>query len=99
MNNLASPYYPPRARWFSPLLNFGCALKRGLALDHVRLPAGVSLAEMIGCLLVPGQAFWVRGPAPWGKVALTSCGLLMLIFIVGLGYPAANVAFGLLLSI
>jgi hypothetical protein len=99
MNNLASPYYPPRARWFSPLLNFGSALKRGLALDHVRLPTGVSLAEMIGCLLVPGLAFCARGPAPCGKAALTSCGLLMLVFIVWLGYPAANVAFGLLLTI
>lgn len=99
MNNLASPYYPPRARWYSPLISFGSALRRGLALDHVLLPAGVSLAALLGGFLVPGLAFYVRGPALWGKIALTSSGLLMLAFIVGLGYPAASFAFALLLSI
>ena len=41
MNRVASSYYPPRARWYSPLLLLAAGLRRRLALDRIRLPTGV----------------------------------------------------------
>lgn len=48
---------------------------------------------------MPGWAFKLRGPRVLGKAALTICALLFLVFVLWLGYPASNVAFGLLLSV
>ena len=99
MAKLSSPYYPPRARWYSPLLGFGGAVRRHLALDRVRLPPGPSVGGVLGSLLVPGLGFWLRGPRWLGRLALAACLFLVLLFFVGIGYPAGNAAFGLLLSI
>lgn len=99
MAKSASPYYPPRARWYSPLLDLGSAVRRRLALDRVRLPPGPSVFGVVGSLLVPGLGFWLRGPRWLGNLALAACLFLVLLFFVGIGYPAGNIAFGLLLSI
>jgi hypothetical protein len=94
-----SPYYPPRARWYSPLLGVGGALRLHLALDRVRLPPGPSVLGALGGLLVPGLGFWLRGP-PWlGALAVGACLFLGLLFFAAIGYPAGNMAFGLLLSV
>jgi hypothetical protein len=95
----ASPYYPPRARWYSRFLSFGGAIRRRLALDRIRLPREMALIGLVAGFLVPGLAVYIRGPRRWGKAALAGCGLLLLLFIVWFGYPAGNLAFGLLLSI
>jgi hypothetical protein len=99
MAKLASPYYPPRARWHSPLLGFGGALRRRLALDRVRLPQGQSLGAILVSLLVPGLGFWLRGPRRMGRLAVAASLLLVLVFFAAIGYQAGNAAFGLLLSI
>jgi hypothetical protein len=99
MAKASSPYYPPRARWFSPLLGFGGALRRRLALDRVRLLPGPSIGGVLGSLLLPGLGFWLRGPRWLGNLALAACLFLLLLFFVAIGYPAGNAAFGLLLSI
>jgi hypothetical protein len=57
------------------------------------------LIGLVAGFLVPGLAVYIRGPRRWGKAALAGCGLLLLLFIVWFGYPAGNLAFGLLLSI
>ena len=98
MNRVASSYYPPRARWYSPLLLLAGGVRRHLALDRIRLPAGVPFFRAVGSLVVPGLGFYLRGPRLWGKVAMGFAALMALVFIVGLGYPIGNVAFGLLLS-
>ena len=98
MSNFSSPYYPPRARWYAPLLSWGGRLRRGLALDRVRPPAGVPWLGLLGSLLVPGLGVYVRGPRMYGQLALGLCGGLLLIFMAELGRPAANFAFGLLLA-
>ena len=99
MAKVSSPFYPPRARWYSPLLSSGGAVRRRLALDRVRLPPGPSVAGVIGSLLVPGLGFWLRGPPWFGRLAVGAGFFLLLLFLVGIGYPAGNAAFGLLLSI
>jgi hypothetical protein len=94
-----SPYYPPRARWYSHLLSFGGTIRRRLALDRIHLPREMALVGLVASFLVPGLAVYIRGPRLWGKAALVSCGLLFLLFIAWFGHPAGNFAFGLLLSI
>jgi hypothetical protein len=95
----ASPYYPPRARWYSFFLSFGGTIRRRLALDRIHLPREMALVGLVAGFLVPGLAVYIRGPRLWGKTVLAGCGLLLLIFIVGFGHPVGNFAFGLLLSI
>ena len=94
-----SPYYPRRARWYSPLFYLGGAIRRRLALDHIHLPQEMTFVGLIAGFLVPGLGVYIRCPRPWGKAALISSGLLFLFFIAGFGYPAGNFAFGLLLAI
>lgn len=96
-----SPYYPPRARWYSPVLDIGNAVRRRLALERLAfsLPDEARISHLIAGFLVPGLAVYFRGPQLWGKVAMASSALLALVFIVWLGYPVANLAFGLMISL
>lgn len=98
MSKATSSYYPPRARWYSPVLYFLSATRRRLALDHIHLPAGISLFGLTASVFVPGLGFYFRNRV-WGRLALSGCALLAVIFIIWLGFPIANLAFGLLLSI
>lgn len=98
MSKYASPYYPPRAKWYSPLFQLGNAVRRRAYLDRLQLPAGISLGAILKSVWWPGIGFCVRGEKLIGTVIICTSLLLAGIFIVWLGYPAANVAFGLLLS-
>ena len=95
----ASSYYPPRSRWYSSLFNVGNSLRRRLTLKRFRLPQTIRIGELLAGFLAPGLAVYLRGPRLWGQAALSACALLLLIYIVGLGYSAANLAFGFLISI
>jgi hypothetical protein len=99
MSKLTSSYYPPRARWYGRIFYLGIAVRHLLALDRLRLPQEMTFCELAGGFFIPGLAVYLRGPRRWGRAAMAGCALLFLVFIVGLGYPAANVAFGLMLSI
>jgi hypothetical protein len=92
------PYYPPRARWYGFLFDLGYAARRRLTLDRIRLDSRVPLGRLLGGLLVPGLAFWLRGERFRGAFAPVLCALLLVLFLAFLGYPLGNVAFGLLLS-
>jgi hypothetical protein len=94
-----SSYYPPRAKWYSPLLYLGNAMRRRLALDRLTLPREMKAGELVAGFFVPGVAVWLRGPKLWGCAALTGSVVLMMVFIIWLGYPASNLAFGLLISL
>lgn len=94
-----SPFYPPRARWYAPVFYLGNALRRRLALDRLSLPREMQTADLLFGFLVPGLAVVLRGPRIWGRAALAASALLALVYVVWLGYPAANFAFGLLLSV
>ena|ERR1035437_586749 len=95
----ASSYYPPRAQWYSAIFYLGNALRRRLALDRLTLPREMKIGEMVAGFFVPGVAVWLRGPRLWGRAALAGSTGLILFFIMWLGYPAANLAFGLLISL
>lgn len=99
IQNEPSSYYPPRARWYSPVFYLGNALRRRLALDRLKLPRELKISELIAGFLIPGLAVWLRGPRLWGFGALTASLLLLGIFTVWLGYFAGNLAFGLLISL
>ncbi len=99
MTHLSSSYYPPRARWYSPLLFTSRRVVRQLALDRIRMPSGVPFSTALWSFLVPGLGIYLRGHRLWGKVAMGACALLALVFIAGLGTDIGNMAFGLLVSI
>jgi hypothetical protein len=63
------------------------------------MPEEITFRELAGGFLVPGLAVYLRGPRHWGRAAMSGCALLLLIFVVWLGYSTANFAFGLMLSI
>ena len=97
----ASTYYPPRARWYSPLYYLGGAIQRRLALDRLRarLPGEMTFGGLAAAFLVPSLGFYIRGSKLWGNFALAGGGLLLIAFLAGFGYPAGNFAFGLLLAV
>jgi len=99
MNKLTSPFYPPRARWYSRFFYLGLATRHRLALDRIRLPKEITLGGILLGFLIPGLAVYIRGPRFWGRITLSACAFLFLFFIVWLGYPFGNYAFGLMLSI
>ncbi len=99
MSRVISPYYPPRAHWYGRVGVAGSWLRRSLALDRARAPGGISWLALLGSLLVPGLAMYIRGPRLYGRAALGACATLLLVFIAELGRPLANIAFGLLLAV
>ena len=96
---LSSPYYPRRARWYGRIFYLGLAVRHRLALDRICLPKEITIGGLIGGILIPGLAVYLRGPRLYGKAALAACALLFLCSMVWFGYPSGNYAFGLLLSI
>jgi hypothetical protein len=99
MSRFQSPYYPPRASWYSPLFRLIQAGKRMMWLDRIHLPAGVATRAFIASLVLPGYAFVVRGERLIGRAVMLSYGLLAVVFILWLGYPVGNICFGLMLSL
>ena len=63
------------------------------------MPRSMTAAELLAGFLVPGLAVLFRGPQLWGRLALLTSATLLLIYVVWLGYPSANLALGLLISI
>ncbi len=96
-----SAYYPPRARWYSPVLSLGDTLRRWLWLDriHISLPGGMTFRGTAASLLMPGLGFYLRGPKSWAGYAWLGYGLMAGVFLAAFGYPAGNFAFGLLIAI
>src|ERR1051325_658606 len=97
-DEIASPYYPPRARWYGGLFHVAYAFRRALHLGRVHLPTGISPLQFLLSLFVPGTGFAVRGRRMWGAAVLGIYMLAGLLFLAALGRPLASVGFGLLLS-
>ena len=93
------PYYPPRARWYSPLLRIADTFRRITWLDRIHPPASVSSSSFLAALFIPGLAFWVRRERIIGVAILVAYALLGWVFVIWLGFPVANIAFGLMLSL
>ncbi|HET7625676.1 MAG TPA: hypothetical protein VFM25_10475 [Verrucomicrobiae bacterium] len=95
----ASPFYPPRARWYNRFLSPWFALRRVLHLDRIHLPDGISFTRFLLSLVIPGFSFFARGQRIFGWAFLGAYGVAVIIFFGALGYGIANVAFGLMISI
>lgn len=98
MNKFSSQYYPPRAKWYSPVFKLGNVVRRRTYLDRISLPSGISAGDVFKSLWWPGVGFFVRGEQLAGIAVSCGAALLACIFVIFLGYPAANVAFGLFIS-
>lgn len=94
-----SEFYPPRARWYSPILSLLANLRRLLRLDRLHVPEGFPFLRFLAGSIVPGLAVWFRGPEALGWAAMGVSALLFACFIVWIGFPAGNLAFGLLLGL
>lgn len=76
----------------------GARLKRRLFLDRIQMP-GVPWRRLLVSFFLPGTGFYLRAGRTLGLAACLSCLGLCAVFVVFLGYPAANMAAGLLISI
>ena len=96
-----SPYYPPRARWYSPVLNAFDSVRRRLALDRLNpsLAANVNLLELVASFLVPALGFYFRLPRLLGLALIAWALVLVLAFFVFLGQWEDNFIFSMLLSL
>jgi hypothetical protein len=94
-----SPYYPPRARWYSPLLRIADVFRRITWLDRIHLPGRISADAFVAALLLPGLAFRLRRERLIAGAVMGGHALLALVFVIWLGHPVANIAFGLMLSL
>jgi hypothetical protein len=96
---MASSYYPPRARWYSPVLRPWFRLQRALHLEKIRLPVGFTVGQVILSLLLPGFALFVNGRK---KVGMAFVGIYiasLVCFVVWLGFSISAVGYGLMISI
>jgi len=96
-----SAYYPPRARWYSPVFYWGDAIRRRLWLDriHVQLPYGMTFTGSAASFLVPGLGFYLQGGKSWVGYVWLGYALMVGVFLAAFGYPVGNFAFGLLIAI
>ena len=93
-----SEYYPRRARWYSFLFSPWFAVQRRLHLEKIRLPAGVSTAQFLLSLMIPGYALIANGRKTIGWLFVTAYCVSAIVFIVALGYQIGGIGYGLMIS-
>jgi len=93
-----SPFYPPRARWWSGLLYPWFRFLRTLHLEHIHCPRGFSTVQTLLALLVPGVSFIGLGRRMLGFSIFWIYSVSVVVFIVRLGFAEGNFAYGLLLA-
>lgn len=74
-------------------------MRRAIALDRIYLPRDLTWGRLAASFLAPGVGFYLRGPRILGRAAMVASALLLFSFLFWLGHPAANFAFGLMLSL
>jgi len=95
-----SPYYPPRARWYTRILHVPAErILRTLHLKQISLPGDISFLQFLLSIALPGVAFFFFGRRRLGQLFVTAYGLSAAVFVVGLGYLVGSIAFTLLISI
>ena len=97
-DHFASPFYPPRARWWSRLLFPWFRLQRALHLEKIHCPAGFNAGETFLSLLVPGLSFIVLGRRMLGLCVLGIYGVAVPVYFIRLGFTEGNFAYGLMLA-
>ena len=94
----SSPFYPPRAPWWSRLLLPWFRLQRLLHLEKIHSPAGFNAGETLLALLVPGFSFIVLGRRVLGLTVLGIYCVSLPVYFIRLGFTEGNFAYGLLLA-
>jgi len=98
--NEVSSYYPPRARWYSRIFfNVWRPVRRCIHLEKFLPPGAFSPLNLALSLALPGYAFFALGRRALGWLFVAAYVLAALVFVAALGYPAASVCYGLLISI
>jgi hypothetical protein len=95
----ASPYYPPRSRWYGSFFSLGAGIRRRLFLRDVRFPTATSCARVVASFFVPGLGFYFGGFRFRGRLMMATYLGLALVSLAELGRFAGNAAFGLLIAI
>ena len=94
----SSPFYPPRARWWSRLLFPWFRFQRVLHLEKIHCPAGFSAGTTFLALLVPGFSFCTLGRRTLGLSILAIYCVSVPVYIVRLGFREGSFAYGLMLA-
>ncbi len=97
-DELTSAYYPPRARWYSPLFCFWFPFRRVLHLEKIHLPRGYSFHQFVLSLLLPGYAMIANGRRILGRAFMGAYFFAALVFAVALGYQLGNIGYGLMIA-
>lgn len=93
-----SPFYPPRARWWSRLFSPWFRFQRALHLEKIHCPNGYTTGETFLSLFVPGFSFLVSGRRMLGFAVLGIYAVAVPVYFVRLGFTEGNFAYGLLLA-
>ena len=93
---IASAYYPPRARWYGPVLRGWFEVRRALHLEKIH--PGIRPRDMLLGLLIPGHAFSAYGMRVVARTIQIAFLVEALVFLAALGYAPGNIAFGLMIS-
>jgi hypothetical protein len=95
---VTSPYYPPRARWYSGVLYFWFGLRRVLQLQRLHLPRGFTAAQVLLSFVLPGFSLLVNRRPNWGWTFAGVYAGSVVVFVVALGYTISGLAYGLLIA-
>jgi hypothetical protein len=93
-----SPFYPPRARWWSGFFYPWFRFQRALHLEKIHCPTGFSVGAMFLALLVPGVSFCVLGRRILGLSILAIYCASVPVYFVRLGFTEGSFAYGLMLA-
>ena len=99
LHDIPKTYYPPRARWYSPLFYSWSWFRRRVMLDRIKLLSGINGCRVLLGLLVPGYAYAAYGQRSVARAVLVSYLLAAAIFIIWLGYFLSSVGFAAMISL
>jgi hypothetical protein len=96
----ASSYYPPRSRWHTRILyHAGGPFRRHINLQRLRPSVTLSGLCWVLSLVVPGLAFLLVGRRLLGWLVLGAYMSAALVLAARLGYPVADIGYGLVVSL
>lgn len=99
MSKFSSPFYPPRARWYSGFYYVWLAAKNLFHFESLSLPGRMAFGQLVLSLIVPGYAFCALRRRKIGRAILLSYGGATVVFVVWLGYALANLAMGVMIAL
>lgn len=95
----ASPYYPPRERWYSRFWYPWYLLKRKLHLAAVTDGFDLPFHKLLLGLTVPGLSWLWYGRPLFSLATITSYCLLAITSLIWIGYPAGTISLAIMMSI